>query len=93
MVEQVGSVFIENSQGYLQCPNFSDIIIRNPIDFSPQPVGGAWINSGSEYSTEELSWLFITYRRYWSFNGRRRCRKMVGWVNIFKILGRAKNLN
>lgn len=39
MVEQVGSVFIENSQGYLQCPNFSDIIIRNPIDFSPQPVG------------------------------------------------------
>jgi len=39
MVEQVGSVFLENSKGYLHCPNFADIIIRNPIDFSIQPVG------------------------------------------------------
>ncbi len=40
MVEQVGSVFIENSDGYLHCPNFSDIIIRDPIDFSVLPMGG-----------------------------------------------------
>ena len=39
MIEQVGTVFLENSQGYLQCPNFSDIIIRNPIDFSVQHRG------------------------------------------------------
>lgn len=39
MVEQVGSVFLENSDGYLHCPNFSDIIIRNPKDFSIQPNG------------------------------------------------------
>jgi len=39
MVEQVGSVYIENEKGYLHCPNFSDIIIRNPIDFSVQPHG------------------------------------------------------
>ena len=39
MVEQVGSVFLENSQGYLHCPNYSDVIIRNPVDFSVQPQG------------------------------------------------------
>jgi len=39
MVEQVGGVFLENTEGYLHCPNFSDIIIRNPYDFSVQPNG------------------------------------------------------
>ena len=39
MVEQVGSVFLENSDGFLHCPNFADIIIRNPKDFSVQPHG------------------------------------------------------
>lgn len=34
MAEQVGSVFVENSDGYLYCPNYSDIIIRNPKDLS-----------------------------------------------------------
>lgn len=39
MIEQIGSVFLENEKGYLHCPNFSDIIIRNPKDFSVQPHG------------------------------------------------------
>jgi hypothetical protein len=39
MVEQVGSVFMENQNGYLHAPNFADVVIRNPIDFSVQPVG------------------------------------------------------
>ena len=39
MVEQVGSIFLENSNGYLHCPNFADVIIRNPIDFSVQEKG------------------------------------------------------
>lgn len=39
MVEQVGSIFLENSDGYLHCPNFADIIIRNPKDFSVQEKG------------------------------------------------------
>ncbi len=39
MVEQVGSVFLENSDGYLHCPNFADVIIRNPKDFSVQEKG------------------------------------------------------
>jgi hypothetical protein len=39
MIEQIGSVFLENSDGYLHCPNFADVIIRNPVDFSIQPHG------------------------------------------------------
>ena len=39
MVEQVGGVFLENSDGNMHCPNFCDIIIRNPYDFSIQPHG------------------------------------------------------
>jgi phenylacetate-coenzyme A ligase PaaK-like adenylate-forming protein len=39
MVEQVGSIFLENSDGYLHCPNFADVIIRNPKDFSVQENG------------------------------------------------------
>jgi hypothetical protein len=39
MIEQTGSVFLENSNGYLHCPNFADVIIRNPKDFSVQPYG------------------------------------------------------
>lgn len=39
MVEQVGSVFMENKKGFLHAPNFADVIIRNPIDFSVQPIG------------------------------------------------------
>lgn len=30
MVEQVGSVFVECEHGYLHCPEFADIIIRDP---------------------------------------------------------------
>lgn len=39
MVEQTGSIFIENANGYLHCSGFSDIIIRNPYDFSEMPHG------------------------------------------------------
>lgn len=39
MIEQVGSVFLENSNGFLNCPNFADVIIRNPYDFSIQEPG------------------------------------------------------
>jgi hypothetical protein len=39
MVEQVGSVFMENQNGFLHAPNFADVIIRNPLDFSVQPIG------------------------------------------------------
>lgn len=39
MVEQIGSVYLENSLGFHQTPNFSDIIIRDPMDFSVKQHG------------------------------------------------------
>lgn len=34
MVEQIGSIFVEGKDGWLHCPNFADVIIRNPEDWS-----------------------------------------------------------
>lgn len=39
MVEQIGTVFIENTLGFLQCPIFTDIIIRNPYNLKPVKNG------------------------------------------------------
>ena len=39
MAEQTGSIFMENTNGYLHCSNFSDIIIRNPSNFTEMPHG------------------------------------------------------
>jgi hypothetical protein len=33
MVEQVGSVFMECEHGYLHCPNYAEVIIRDPLNF------------------------------------------------------------
>ncbi|MCM3389791.1 acyl-protein synthetase [Ureibacillus chungkukjangi] len=37
MVEQVGSIFVECSEGHLHAPQFADVIIRDPIEFTPLP--------------------------------------------------------
>lgn len=34
MVEQIGSIFVEGDDGWLYCPNYADVIIRNPLDWS-----------------------------------------------------------
>ncbi len=39
MVEQLGSVYVECEQGHLHCSNFSDVIVRDPGDFSVLPAG------------------------------------------------------
>jgi phenylacetate-coenzyme A ligase PaaK-like adenylate-forming protein len=39
MVEQTGSVFMECEKGFLHASIFSDVIIRNPRDFSPVGIG------------------------------------------------------
>lgn len=39
MVEQVGSIFVECSEGYLHAPQFADVIMRHPITFEPVGVG------------------------------------------------------
>jgi len=39
MIEQTGSIYMECEYGNLHAPIFSDIIIRNPYDFSLAPIG------------------------------------------------------
>jgi hypothetical protein len=39
MVEQVGSVFMEGTDGYLHPPNFADVIVRDPRTWEPAPDG------------------------------------------------------
>lgn len=39
MVEQMGSIYMECECGHLHCSNFSDVILRDPSDFSVLPMG------------------------------------------------------
>jgi phenylacetate-coenzyme A ligase PaaK-like adenylate-forming protein len=39
MVEQIGSVYMECEEGHFHTPIFSDIIIRDPFNWSPLPAG------------------------------------------------------
>lgn len=39
MVEQTGTVYMECECGHLHAPAFSDVIVRNPLDFSVSPIG------------------------------------------------------
>lgn len=40
MIEQIGTVFLEGRSGNsLYCPDFADVIIRNPDTWEEQPVG------------------------------------------------------
>lgn len=39
MVEQLGSVYVECGHGHMHCSNFSDVIVRDPHDFSVLPTG------------------------------------------------------
>jgi hypothetical protein len=43
MVEQTGTIHMECESGYLHTSEFSDIIIRNPSDFSVKKNGGEGI--------------------------------------------------
>ena len=39
MVEQTGCIYMQCEYGHLHASNFSDVIIRNPLDFSVESVG------------------------------------------------------
>jgi phenylacetate-coenzyme A ligase PaaK-like adenylate-forming protein len=39
MVEQTGSIFMECEHGHLHSSAWSDVIVRDPINFTPLPVG------------------------------------------------------
>ena len=89
MVEQVGSVFLEDSTGDLHCPIFADIIIRNPLDLTVVKDGEVGLIQtlsvlpksypGHSLLTEDLG--VITGRNV----------DVNGWKGkSFKILGRTK---
>jgi hypothetical protein len=35
MIEQVGSIFMECEAGFLHCPDYADVIIRDPLNYMP----------------------------------------------------------
>lgn len=39
MVEQIGSVFLQCEHGLLHAPNFSDVIVRDPVSWRQAPAG------------------------------------------------------
>lgn len=39
MAEQTGSIFVSCEQGHLHCPIFSDVLIRDPVNLAPCPIG------------------------------------------------------
>ena len=41
MAEQVGSVFVECSEGHLHAPSYADILVRDPYTLEPVPFGKA----------------------------------------------------
>ena len=43
MVEQIGTVFLEDEDGHLCPPNFADVIIRDPISWEEAPHGTAGV--------------------------------------------------
>lgn len=43
MVEQIGSVFLENEGGLLSPPNFTDVIVRDPVSWQPAPPGAVGV--------------------------------------------------
>ena len=89
MAEQVGSVYLENSEGYLHCPNYSDIIIRNPLDYSVQ-------KNGEEGLIQVVSVLPKSYPGHSILTDDIGIcvggdDSISGWQgNYFKILGRIK---
>ncbi len=89
MVEQVGSVFLENSQGYLHCPNFADVIIRNPVDFSPQPIGKEGLIQVVSALPKSYPGFSLLTEDVGVLMGEDDAEN--GWKGkYFKILGRAK---
>jgi phenylacetate-coenzyme A ligase PaaK-like adenylate-forming protein len=89
MVEQVGSVFLENSQGYLHCPNFADVIIRNPVDFTEQPHGTEGLVQVINILPKSYPGFSLLTEDIGVIMGEDDAQN--GWKGkYFKILGRAK---
>jgi len=87
MVEQVGSIFMQSSDGYLYTPNFAEVLIRDPKTWKVAPVGEEGVIQvlsilplsypGHSLLTEDLGIEFGEGQSPEGWNGKR-----------FKILGR-----
>ena len=90
MVEQTGSIYMECEYGHLHSSIFSDVIIRNPFDFSILPIGEVGIIQtlsilpksypGNSLLTEDEGVLL----------GEDDC-KCGRMGKYFKVIGRIKN--
>ncbi|KLU65862.1 acyl-protein synthetase, LuxE [Desulfosporosinus acididurans] len=60
MVEQTGSIFMECEYGHLHASIFSDISIRNPLDFSELPSGKGLIQCTSLLPTSYPGHVLLT---------------------------------
>lgn len=60
MVEQTGSIFMECPCGNLHASIFSDVIIRNPIDFSEKKAGKGLIECRSLLPTSYPGHILLT---------------------------------
>jgi phenylacetate-coenzyme A ligase PaaK-like adenylate-forming protein len=90
MVEQTGTIHVECEAGYLHTSEYSDIIVRNPVDFSV-------CESGQEGIIQLLSLLPVSYP------GQSILTEDVGCIigeddctcgrkgKYFKVFGRLKN--
>lgn len=86
MVEQIGSTYVEGTDGWMYCPNFADVVIRRPSDWSvaaPGEVGVIEVISAlpTSYPGNALLTEDLGVRAEDSEDGE--------WVGPrFKILGR-----
>lgn len=60
MVEQTGSIFMECPYGHLHASIFSDIIIRDPLDFSEKKTGRGLIECRSLLPTSYPGHILLT---------------------------------
>lgn len=60
MVEQTGSIFMECPCGYLHASIFSDVIIRDPVDFSEKKTGRGLIECRSLLPTSYPGHILLT---------------------------------
>ena len=90
MAEQLGSVYVQCEYGHMHASNFSDVIIRNPIDWSEQPNGKEGLVELVSVLPKSYPGHIILTEDLGVVEGEDDCpcgRK----GKYFKILGRVKN--
>lgn len=90
MVEQTGCIYMQCEHGHLHASNFSDVIIRNPLDFSVSPIGEKGIIQVVSILPESYPGHSLLTEDEGILLGEDDCpcgRK----GKYFKILGRVKN--